>query len=117
MTSREERKQDEAERRRESPTEYILATGEAAASRLEMLEDIFGPHSRQLLGKAGLCKGLRVADIGCGTGLVSLWIATQVGAEGRVVGVDMSCEQSEGSASECRRGWADECLLPRRECI
>jgi len=93
MTSREERKQEQAERRRECPTEYILATGEAAAGRLEMLEEIFGPHSRQLLGKAGLCKGLRVADIGCGTGLVSLWIATQVGAEGRVVGVDMSCEQ------------------------
>jgi SAM-dependent methyltransferase len=93
MTSREERKQEQAERRRESPTEHILATGEAAAGRLEMLEEIFGPHSRQLLGKAGLCKGLRVADIGCGTGLISLWIATQVGAEGRVVGVDMSCEQ------------------------
>lgn len=93
MTSMEERKQEEAERRRESPTDYILATGEAAASRLEMLEEIFGPHSRRLLEKAGLSKGLRVADIGCGTGLVSLWIATQVGAEGRVVGVDMSCEQ------------------------
>jgi SAM-dependent methyltransferase len=93
MTSKEERKQEEAERRRESLTDYILATGEAAASRLEMLEEVFGPHSRQLLEKAGLSKGLRVADIGCGTGLVSLWIATQVGAEGRVVGVDMSCEQ------------------------
>ena len=93
MTSWEERKQEHAEPRRESPTEYILATGEAAASRLEMLEEIFGPHSRQLLVKAGLSKGLRVADIGCGTGLVSLWIGTQVGAEGRVVGVDISCEQ------------------------
>jgi methylase of polypeptide subunit release factors len=79
MTSREERKQEEAERRRESPTDYILATGEAAASRLEMLEEIFGPHSRQLLEKAELSNGLRVADIGCGTGLVSLWIATQLG--------------------------------------
>ena len=86
MTSREKRKQEEAERRRESPTDYILATGEAAASRLEMLEEIFGPHSRQLLEKAGLAKGLRVADIGCGTGLVSLWIATQVGAEGNGCG-------------------------------
>ena len=93
MTSREDRQQEQAERRRESSPEYILATGEAAASRLEMLEEIFGPHSRQLLVKAGLSKGLRVADIGCGTGLVSLWIGTQVGPEGRVVGVDKSCEQ------------------------
>lgn len=93
MTSREKRKQEEAERRRESATDYILATGEAAVSRLEMLEEIFGPHSRQLLEKAGLAKGLRVADIGCGTGLLSLWIATQVGAEGTVVGVDVSSEQ------------------------
>jgi len=93
MTSGEDRNQEQAERRRESPKEYILATGEAAASRLEMLEEIFGPHSRQLLVEAGLSKGLRIADIGCGTGPVSLWIGTQIGADGRVVGVDMSCEQ------------------------
>jgi SAM-dependent methyltransferase len=81
------------QRNDESSTNYMLATGEAALSRLEMLEKIFGPHSRELLGRAGLAKGMRVADIGCGAGLVSLWIASQIGASGSVVGVDASSEQ------------------------
>jgi 2-polyprenyl-3-methyl-5-hydroxy-6-metoxy-1,4-benzoquinol methylase len=58
-----------------------------------MLGEIFGPHSRELLARAGLTQGMRVADIGCGTGLVSLWIAAQLGAEGSATGVDMSGEQ------------------------
>src|SRR5215469_6244002 len=72
---------------------YILATGEAGLSRLEMLEKIFGPYSRELLSRAGLAKWMRVADIGCRAGLVSLWIATQIGTSGSVVGVDASSEQ------------------------
>ena len=87
-------KEEDIERRDdESGPEYLLAVGEAAARRLLMLDEIFGPHSRELLARAGLAQGMRVADIGCGTGLVSLWIAAQLGAVGSVTGVDMSGEQ------------------------
>jgi ubiquinone/menaquinone biosynthesis C-methylase UbiE len=41
----------------------------------------------------GLRGGWRVADIGCGTGVVTLWIAEQVGRNGWVSGVDVSFEQ------------------------
>jgi SAM-dependent methyltransferase len=85
--------EDTEQRNDGSGPNYLLAVGEAAARRLLMLDEIFGPHSRELLVRAGLTQGMRVADIGCGTGLVSLWIATQVGAEGSVTGVDMSGEQ------------------------
>jgi SAM-dependent methyltransferase len=81
------------QRHEESSANYMLATGEAALSRLEMLEKIFGPQSRELLGRAGLAKGMRVADIGCGAGLVSLWIASQIGTSGSIVGIDASSEQ------------------------
>ena len=81
------------QRNDESGPDYVLAVGEAAARRLLMLDEIFGPHSRELLVRAGLTQGMRVADIGCGTGLVSLWIAAQLGAGGSVTGVDMSGEQ------------------------
>jgi SAM-dependent methyltransferase len=70
-----------------------LPTREAAAHRLVLLEEISGPHSQELLERAGLTKGMRVADIGCGTGLVSRWIATQLGPSGSVAGVDISGEQ------------------------
>lgn len=87
-------KQEDTEpRNNESRPDYILAVGEAAACRLALLDEIFGPHSRELLAEAGLAQGMRVAEIGCGTGLVSLWIAAQVGASGSVAGVDMSGEQ------------------------
>jgi len=87
-------KEEDTERRNdESGPDYLLAVGEAAARRLLMLDEIFGPHSQELLGRAGLTQGMRVADIGCGTGLVSLWIAAQLGAGGSVMGVDMSGEQ------------------------
>ena len=87
------KQEDIGRRNDESGPDYILATGEAGARRLLLLDEIFGFHSREVLGRAGLAQGMRVADIGCGTGLVSLWIATQVGDRGSVAGVDMSGEQ------------------------
>jgi len=72
---------------------YILATGEKAGSRLELLQRIFGLATRQLLSAAGLCSGMRVAEIGCGVGLTAQWVATQICPGGSVVGVDSSSEQ------------------------
>jgi len=76
-----------------SAEEYILATGDAAAVRLRLLDEIFGPGTREFLTAIGLRPGWRVADIGCGIGLVALWIAEQVGQKGQVFAVDVSAEQ------------------------
>ena len=72
---------------------YILATGEQAVSRLDLLERIFGPATRHLLSAAGLCPGMHVAEIGCGLGLTARWVSTQVSPGGSVAGVDSSSEQ------------------------
>ena len=74
---------------------YTLATGEKAVSRLDLLERIFGTRTRDLLSVAGLCPGMRVAEIGCGIGLTAQWISAKVGASGSVVAVDSSSEQLE----------------------
>lgn len=71
---------------------YVLATGERAISRLDLLDAIFGPSTHELLLGAGLEPGMRVAEIGCGTGLTSLWIAAHVPG-GTVTAVDVSEEQ------------------------
>jgi SAM-dependent methyltransferase len=72
---------------------YVLATGEAAAYRLGILHGLYGPGTRRLLLEAGLQRGMRVADVGCGVGMVTALLADLVGAEGQVVGIDASAAQ------------------------
>ena len=73
--------------------EYVLATGEAAAYRLGILHDLYGPGTRRVLLEAGLRPGMRVADLGCGVGLVTALLAELVGPGGHVVGIDASGAQ------------------------
>jgi SAM-dependent methyltransferase len=72
---------------------YALATGEAAADRLRILQNVYGPGTRRVLLEAGLRRGTRVADVGCGVGRVTALLAELVGPEGHVVGVDASGAQ------------------------
>ena len=72
---------------------YLLAVGETAASRLELLDAAYGPFTRAFLDRAGLAPGTSVLDVGCGSGAVSLWLAERVGPTGRVLGVDASADQ------------------------
>jgi SAM-dependent methyltransferase len=46
------------------------------------------PFTEQLLLDAGIARGMRVLDLGCGAGDVSCLLARLVGEEGRVIGVD-----------------------------
>ncbi|HSE44585.1 MAG TPA: methyltransferase domain-containing protein [Gemmatimonadales bacterium] len=72
---------------------YVLCTGEAGADRLRILHRAYGPATRRFLGLAGLKAGMRVADIGCGVGQVTVDLAELVGVKGHVVGVDVSRAQ------------------------
>jgi len=49
---------------------------------------LFGQYPDHVLGHAGVCAGDRVADVGCGTGIVAIAARRLVGADGHVVGVD-----------------------------
>jgi SAM-dependent methyltransferase len=71
----------------------VLATGEAAAYRLRILHGLYGPGSRRVLLEAGLERGMHVADLGCGVGMVTALLAELVGPQGHVVGIDASTEQ------------------------
>lgn len=75
--------------------EYVLATGGAAANRLRILHNVYGPGARELLTRAGIKPGMRVVDLGCGTGMVTQLLAELVGPTGEVVGVDYSGAQVE----------------------
>lgn len=51
----------------------------------------------QLLTKAGIKKGSKVLDIGCGRGDVSLMTANLVGSEGHVMGIDIDSVSIENA--------------------
>jgi SAM-dependent methyltransferase len=72
---------------------YAFATGEAADYRLRILHDLYGPGTRRVLLESGLRGGMRVADLGCGVGLVTALLAELVGPAGHVVGIDASGAQ------------------------
>jgi SAM-dependent methyltransferase len=79
---------------RRSPTApYALATGEAAAHRLNILHRLYGAGTRRVLFTAGLRRGMRVADLGCGVGMVSALLGELVGPDGHVMAIDGSAQQ------------------------
>lgn len=68
--------------------------------------DFGGSFTDRLFDRAGFQQGARALDIGCGTGDVTLRLARKLGAEGRVVGMDLN-----GSALDAaRQRAAEECL-------
>src|SRR6516225_10236005 len=72
---------------------YALATGEAADYRLGILHELYGPGTRRVLLECGVRGGMRVADLGCGVGMVTALLAKVVGPAGQVVGIDSSGAQ------------------------
>jgi SAM-dependent methyltransferase len=83
---------------------YVLATGEAAAYRLRILHGLYGPGTRRVLIEAGLRGGMRVADLGCGVGMVTELLAELVGPRGSVVGIDVSGAQLAQARERLQRG-------------
>jgi ubiquinone/menaquinone biosynthesis C-methylase UbiE len=67
---------------------YILGHSQAEVQRLIRQANIIRPTTERLLQRAGIRPGMRVLDLGCGAGDVSMLAADLVGASGSVVGID-----------------------------
>ena len=74
---------------------YALGKTSEETVRLDVQDALYGGFTEYLLRAAGLREGMRVLDVGCGTGGVSLAAARIVGPQGHVVGVDMNPEVLE----------------------
>lgn len=74
-------------------SKYALAVGGSDLKRMTLLGEIYMPYCQEFLINNGLAPGMNVADVGCGPGNVTLWLAQQVGTKGKVTGIDNSSEQ------------------------
>jgi 2-polyprenyl-3-methyl-5-hydroxy-6-metoxy-1,4-benzoquinol methylase len=74
---------------------YVLPTGSDDAARLDVIHAVYGAVSEEGLERASVSNAARAADIGCGTGTVSRWMAARMGPAGRVDAIDIASEQIE----------------------
>jgi 2-polyprenyl-3-methyl-5-hydroxy-6-metoxy-1,4-benzoquinol methylase len=81
---------------------YVLGSAPSELQRLILQDRILRPITERLLRQAGIEEGMRVLDIGCGAGGVSLLAAEMVGPYGSVVGIDQSAD-AVAVAKECAR--------------
>ncbi|MCC6734970.1 MAG: class I SAM-dependent methyltransferase [Bauldia sp.] len=69
---------------------YLLGDTDHELARLARQAAIFSEATENVLRRAGIGPGMRVLDVGCGVGDVSMIAAGLVGSTGSVVGVDRS---------------------------
>ena len=95
-----------------STSQYVLGDSDAEHDRLTRQAAVLAPFTLRLFQDAGLRKGHRVLDIGCGMGDVTMLAAEVVGVEGVVVGID-----SDSSCIEKARKRSSESSLSNIEFI
>lgn len=76
------------EREQGSDAAYVLGHSEQELERLIARAPLFEPFTAQVFRDAGLAPGMRVLDVGSGSGDVSFLAARLVGSSGQVVGLD-----------------------------
>jgi len=69
-------------------TDYVFDYSQSEIERLKCQSEMLSPITERLLHSAGVTSGMRVLDIGCGVGDVTILAADLVGPRGRVIGID-----------------------------
>lgn len=72
---------------------YILNTNSQARDRLTLQHALYVQSSMNLLEKAGVSKGMKGLEIGCGSGAMTKELLQLVGDEGDLLSIDFSQEQ------------------------
>jgi 2-polyprenyl-3-methyl-5-hydroxy-6-metoxy-1,4-benzoquinol methylase len=90
---------------RPKQSDYILGHSDREKCRLIRQARVLAPATEHFLRDAGIACGMRVLDIGCGMGDVTMLVAQLVGPQGRVVSIDV--DQASISTAQ-RRATAAE---------
>lgn len=87
-----------------SGNSYVLGHHAAELQRLLLQSEVWAGFTEALLRRAGLGSGMRVLDIGSGTGDVAMIAARIVGDTGQVLGIDRAPQAVEIAALRARAG-------------
>ena len=79
---------------------YVLGHTDHEKCRLIRQARILAPATEHFLRDAGIVPGMRVLDIGCGMGDVTILVAQLVGPQGKVMSIDM--DQASISIAQSR---------------
>ena len=78
------------EQQKNKSPEYILGHSEEELNRLVEQSSFYNDATRQAFSLAGITMGMRILDLGCGAGDLSLIAGEFVGPGGYVLGIDQS---------------------------
>src|SRR5262245_19107572 len=92
----------------QTSTQYVMGHDDRERRRLSLQASILNALSDQLLRRAGLSAGLRVLDIGCGVGDLSMVEARLVGRRGHVTGIDIDDKALAVAAARAREQGLDQ---------
>jgi ubiquinone/menaquinone biosynthesis C-methylase UbiE len=81
---------------------YVLGHADLEIARLQFQAGVIEPITRRLIRECGIGPGMRVLDIGCGAGDVSMLLAEAVGDTGSVVAFDRESRVIEIAKARAR---------------
>ena len=79
---------------------YDFDIQQGGARSVDILDVSFNETTKQFIKHNGIMPGMKVLDVGCGSGVMSRWLAAQVGNEGQVVAIDNNEFQIETARNE-----------------
>src|SRR6478672_1980915 len=95
---------------------YVMGYEDRERRRLSLQASILNPLSDQLLRRAGVSTGLRVLDIGCGVGELSMVAARLVGRRSSVTGIDIDEGALALAAARAREQGLDHIAFAHSDC-
>lgn len=98
------------------PSEYVMGYDDRERRRLAIQASILHPFTEQLLRRAGVAPGMRVLDLGCGVGDVSIIAARLVGRSGRVTAIDRDESALATAAHRAQQQSLDNIVFVRADC-
>jgi len=75
--------------------DYVFGHSPQELERLMFQAQVLEPFTTRLIEQMGIEPGIRVLDLGCGAGDVTLLVSERVGPGGAVMGIDRSAEAVE----------------------
>lgn len=76
---------------------YCFEIPEGGSDALDLLDYCFNESTQAFLLNAGLKKGMKVLELGCGGGKMSCWIARQIGVAGQLIAIDNNQHQIDAA--------------------